>query len=701
MTKELNKTVDASKITRQFQFEPNSFNQEKRTVDVIFSSGAQVKRMPFMDEPFFEELSLSPDSVRLERFQNGAPVLDSHSQFRIKDVLGVVENPTVNGQEGRATLRFSSREDLRELMQDVRDRIVRNVSVGYRIHKMEKVGEREGMNILRATDWEPVEVSLVAVGADPNAGTRSKEEEPSNPCEIILHNEEGETMKRSEDEKAAEAEAAKKAEEAKSSEGEAQSEGSEESKSEDKAEEPKPEEKSEESKNESERRGEKTMTRSQNNEPSNEQVRKETLAYVSEVRGLCKTHGMKEEFETRMIEDNKTVDQVRAAILDEMKSRTESTEVRGQNATVTAGSYDQRDVAKEGMTNAILNRYKSSKHELSEKGKMFRGLTLMEMAKESLEAVNIRTRGMSRNQVLDAAFATRTAGYHSTSDFPLLLEDIVNKTLRAGYREAPQTFMPFTRMVTVSDFKTISRTQIGDAPELLEIPETGEYKDGSVGEGAEKYAVKDYGRIVSITRKVIINDDLDAFTRVPEMYGRRARSLESNLAWAQITSNPLLADGVNLFDAAGHNNLTTGPGTVISIDSIGIMRGRMRRQLSLGGDFINVDPRYLVVPTSLETIGQQFISQIQADAAGNVNPFAGTLQLVAEPRLDDASATAWYAFSTSDEIDILEMAKLSGEEEPMIATRDGWRVDGAEIKVRHTVGAKVIDYRGLQKNDGA
>jgi len=455
----------------------------------------------------------------------------------------------------------------------------------------------------------------------------------------------------------------------------------------------------EESKPEEERRGEIDMKRTQDKQPSIDEVRKETLAYVSGVRELCSKHGLSSEFETRMIKEGKTMENVRQEILNELASKTEAQQVRGQNATVTAGDYEERDIVREGVTNAILHRYKSGKYELNDKGRMFRGDSLLDMARRCLEAVNVRTAGMSRNQIVDHAFQTRSAGYHSSSDFPLILEDIVNKTLRAGYREAPQTFQPFTRMVTVADFKQISRTQLGDAPELLEIPESGEYKDGTIGEGAEKYNVKDYGRMVSVTRKTIVNDDLEAFTRIPEMYGRRARTLESNLAWGQITDNANMFDGNPLFSAA-HNNLTT-PGTAISVDSIGLLRSRMRRQLSLGGDFISVDGSYLVAPAALETKAAQFIAQISPDQAGNVNPFAGNLQLIVEPRLDDDSTTAWYVFSSADEIDIIEMAKLTGEEEPMIASRDGWRVDGVELKVRHAVGVKAIDWRGVQKNLGA
>ena len=85
-----------------------------------------------------------------------------------------------------------------------------------------------------------------------------------------------------------------------------------------------------------------------------------------------------------------------------------------------------------------------------------------------------------------------------TSDFPIILENIATKLLRRGYDEAPQTFAPFTARRSVPDFKEISHTQMGEAPSLLLVNEHGEFKTGAIKEGGERYAIKTFGRIVSI-----------------------------------------------------------------------------------------------------------------------------------------------------------------------------------------------------------
>jgi hypothetical protein len=198
-----------------------------------------------------------------------------------------------------------------------------------------------------------------------------------------------------------------------------------------------------------------------------------------------------------------------------------------------------------------------------------------------------------------------------------------------------------------------------------------------------------------------VNDDTDAFSRVPMLFGRAARDLESNLVWTQITSNPTMGDGVALFHAT-HGNLDT-VSAVISVASISKGRAGMRNQKGVDGvQFLNITPRYIVTPAAIETVADQFVSQnLLANQASSVNPFAGRLQELAEPRLDANSLTAWYLAASVDQIDIVEYGFLAGEAGPTVETRVGFDVDGLEIKARHDFAAKVIDWRGLWKNPGA
>lgn len=169
-----------AQITRQWlpaQFRSQSFDEEARTVDVVWSTGAPVARRTWEHGEHFEELAMNAKAVRLDRLNSGAPVLNSHDAYALEGVIGAVVQGSArieNGQ-GIATLRFSNRPEVAGIVQDVRDGILTNLSVGYRIHKFEIEEAGKGLpKTLRATDWEPFEVSVVSVPADPNARIRNE-----------------------------------------------------------------------------------------------------------------------------------------------------------------------------------------------------------------------------------------------------------------------------------------------------------------------------------------------------------------------------------------------------------------------------------------------------------------------------------------------------------------------------------------------
>ena len=158
------------------------------------------------------------------------------------------------------------------------------------------------------------------------------------------------------------------------------------------------------------------------------------------------------------------------------------------------------------------------------------------MARGWLEAEGVRVRGLSRDEI-----ATRAL--HSTSDFPAILAGVTNKTLRAAYETAPRTYPAIARRTTVADFKLVHRLQLGEAPQLEKVNQSGEFKRGTIGEAQETYRIETFGKVIGITRQVLINDDLDAFTRVPALFGTSAATLESDVVWGIFTANPAMADG--------------------------------------------------------------------------------------------------------------------------------------------------------------
>lgn len=418
---------------------------------------------------------------------------------------------------------------------------------------------------------------------------------------------------------------------------------------------------------------------------------------VKEIRNLAKeADGVDASFGEQLIAEGASVAEAKAAIerlADYLAKAKETDKMNGTHRIEI--TRDERDTARAGAAKALLNRWdpRSFKIEGDDPARSYAGMTLPEMAREMAEARGVNTRGMTRHQIAKAAL-------HSTSDFPLILENVVGKSLRSRYELAPRTFLGLAGQSTLPDYKEVSRVQLGEAPQLQKVLEGGEYTYGTIGEVGEKYRLFKYGKILALTSEAIINDDLDAFTRIPASMGAAAGQLESDLFWAHFTGNPTMSDGVALFHA-DHGNLAGTP-AVITVASIGAGRAAMRIQKGLDGThFVNVQPRYLVVPAALETVADQFVStNLQADSVGNINVFAGRLQVISEPRLDANSATAWYLWADPAMIDTIEYAYLQGEEGPQIETEEGFDVDGLKIKVRHNFGVKALDWRGMYKNAG-
>ncbi|MFM7403784.1 MAG: hypothetical protein ACKO1N_06750, partial [Erythrobacter sp.] len=115
---------------------------------------------------------------------------------------------------------------------------------------------------------------------------------------------------------------------------------------------------------------------------------------------------------------------------------------------------------------------------MPERAREYRGMSLVEIARETLQQVGVRTRGMTANEVVQIAL--RNAGPHGTSDFPLILANVAGKRLRQAYTSAPRTFERWTRGITTTDFKPMFPTQIGNFPGLLPVMGLPKFSYGTI-----------------------------------------------------------------------------------------------------------------------------------------------------------------------------------------------------------------------------
>ncbi len=686
-------TVEMAPLSLRAEVAPSSADDATREVELVFTTGADVERYDWSSSRrYIERLSLDPAHVRINRLNAGGPLLDSHSAWSVSDMLGAVVpgSVTLTKSQGRARVRFSKRTEVDGVWQDVKDGLVRSVSVGYRVYRYEETeGKGNKLPIRLATDWEPFEVSMVSIPADAGAMARGAKPADTNRCEIVT--------RASEQALQIEKEIVMKPTPTPAPASDDPTRTESEFVVEDNPLTPAP-----------------VRTSAPPAQEPTDADRAATRER-SRVQGIitaCRAARLPQSFQDKLIADGLTLVDAQTRIFEEMSRRGRDDEgpQPGPQGTRAEVGEDPLVHARTGIENALLHRaaptLKGADGKpvfvLTDEGRRYRGMGLMEIARALLHARGIRTTNMSKLEIAGAALGLTTrGGLHSTSDFANLLADVQGKVLRAAYEEAPRTWERLVRHVILPDFKASKQLQLGDAPNLVEVLEHGEFTRGTIAEGKEQFALSTYGRIFGITRQALINDDTDAFSRVPIEFGRAARRKEADLAWEQITANGNMGDGVALFHA-NHGNLA-GAGGAIDITTIGAGRTAMRLQKGLDAStLLNLAPKFLIVPATKETIADQFVSTLLTAAlASNVNPFAGRLEVISEPRLDANSTTAWYLSADPSQVDILLHGMLEGQEGPVIETRVGFDVDGIEVKARLDVAFKVVDHRGLYKNPGA
>lgn len=398
-----------------------------------------------------------------------------------------------------------------------------------------------------------------------------------------------------------------------------------------------------------------------------------------------------------LIRDGATIDQVRAEILTELgKSAIPhhgapqmSCPFEVNAARIAAFKSDAVDAL---MVRGGLKSFSS----ISQGAKELAKYNLAGIAEQLLNMHGWSNRtAIPRHGLLQAAIT------HSSGDFSLLLGETFGKSLAAGYNELSATHKVWTGEREVADFKQATLVRLSETPALELVLEGGEYKYGTMKDDAEHFKVATYGKMFSITRQALINDDLDAFTRMPEAWGRSAMRLECDLTYQALTGTAKLRDGKVLFHA-DHKNLVDDATHGLTLTGLTAARLKLRMQKGTDGKtMLALEPAFLIVPAALEAAAEQLLASLidpDRDITGVPNmQFVRRLKLVVEPRLDAASTTAYYLACAPSQCDHITRIYLQGEARPYFEQREGWQVDGLEMKTRLDFAAAALDYRGIVK----
>lgn len=381
----------------------------------------------------------------------------------------------------------------------------------------------------------------------------------------------------------------------------------------------------------------------------------------------------------------------RNALIDHLAEKANQNPTRTMTgAAAYAGSMTTARPG-DAMGEAIFARIDPT-HAPSPDARQFMGLTLPEMARESLRMAGADERGLGPSQVIQRALE-RSGGMHTTSDFSVALSSAVGRVLRKSYDAAPSGLRPLARRMTMSDFRVRTAVSMSGFSALEKVNEHGEFKRGTISDAGESIKLETFGKVFAITRQALVNDDIGAFADLPRKLGLAAAAFEAEQLAALLIANPLMADGKAVFHV-DHGNL--GLADEPNATSLSAARIAMRAQTDASGQLLRIAPRHLVVGPELETSAEKLMATIAAPTTLDTQPIK--LAIVVEPRI---TGRGWYVVADPAVVDGLTYAHLDSEPGPQLEQRIGFDVDGMEFKVRLDFGCAFLDHRGWFKNQGA
>jgi hypothetical protein len=387
-----------------------------------------------------------------------------------------------------------------------------------------------------------------------------------------------------------------------------------------------------------------------------------------------------------------TADQARARLLAQRQEHDMTT---GQNRQAPAPARvmrDERDTRRIGMTSALVAQITGAAPAAGSEAEPFMSLTIAEMAAQCAGLDGRLRRPGDRDHAL------RMAAGHTSGDFPLILENALNKIMLERFDAAPVTYRALARQRSFNDFREHKMLRAGDFPTLQRIdPASGEIKFGTLGEARETVSIQSYATGIRLSREMLINDDMGLIQDVIGDIGSMVADFEETTFYSYFAT-ATLADTVSVWHADRGN--LAGAGAAISVTSLGLGRAAMRNQTSVDGRKINLSPSILLVSPDEETEAQQIVATIQPLESGKVNPFAGTLQVVVSAQL---ATQVWYLMADPARAGgaCFVYGYLNGAAAPRIRMDEPFGQQGIAYTVEHDFGVGAIDYRGTYKNAGA
>ena len=634
-------------MVRELVVDEIQVHDDSRTMTLSFASETPYER-------WFgpEVLCVDETAMDLQRFHDGVGcLLFNHDRDK---VIGRIERAWVDDYRAYADVTFDDDEFADVIFNKVKSGTLKGVSVGYRVGEYTDVHIDEGYAEGRikgpcyvASQWEPYEISIVSVPADTTVGV-NRSLSDFNVVSMVKEKEISEMKGKPIQFKEVDTDQQRQEEMPNGTPSATPVVGTEVP---------------------------------QDNACGAEAVLRaieEERARVSNISELCRHFGVNA---TDYINNGTSLADAQRSVLAIVNERNIPT------ANIQMGEQEE-DKYRDAMSDAILLRGGVQLETVAPGAQDLRGMRVRSMIEEVLAREGVaNVHRMGEEELLRAALT-------GTSTLPGILSAAANKSMAKGYQAAQTTFEQFTTVGSNTDFKEATRYRLSEAGSLLEIKENGEFVQDELTEGSAKTKVLTYGRGFSFTRQMIVNDDLSALTRIPSLYAAQAKRGINRLVYKALAEAKFTAKDGNL----------AGTGAALSLATIDEARQAMRKQKNLRGEeFLNITPKYLIVPTNSEFLARQLLtstSDPNATHYGVTNPLMGSLQIITDAELDALDTDAYYFLADQMLMDTIEVTYLNGNQRPVIEPQVAFDTLGIRYRIYMDYGVTVVDTKGIYKNAG-
>ncbi len=663
------------KLFRNLGIECATTEENPRTIEFSFSSEKPAKRYRRDKKNKlieYEEILLheSEDNMDFSRLRAAGSLLYNHDS---NHVIGRIDDVYYDALNKKCRCRATFDEDYEsyKIMDKVKSGSIKGVSFGYIINDFELRKENKTEKLI-ATKWTPYEITITPIPLDENVGIgRSLEGgiEEMEDKEEIRSEEEGKKKENSKEE-------SKKDEESK--------EENEDDNASD--------EETDKNENDESKEGKKSSKGCKKNKRELDiemTMIKNEKQRCLDITKLCRSFNIANERTEEFIEGDKTLDEVRAIILDEIKEKKRGIEIGGVEVSGNGRDNFTRDI-----TSALMVKAGYGEGNEKEEIRNLSGMGFRDIAIQTLKYDGIDASRMNSDELFKRALSPGGA-------FVSVMDNTVNKSMAKAYQSAPTTFEKWTTKGSETNFKGSTRYRISEAGELTKITENGEFEFDEMTDEGVKTSIATFGKSFGLTREALLNDDLGILTRVPMAYVVAAKRGINKLAYKTLASNPTIYDKQKLFDSKHKNQGTTG---ALSVKSIGEFRTLLRKQTNLRDkEVLNIPLKYILVPAALETTAEQLLlsaSDINGAHSGVINPFRGKFEIISDAELDQYSETAYYGIGDKNVAESIVVSYLNGKEAPTLESQIAFDRLGINYRIFIDYGVNVVDYRAMVMNAG-